>query len=54
MMTEDIEKIINEWIAAYLKRGRQAGIEYVQIFEVSSNVLLRMHYSNNPIRTKVP
>jgi hypothetical protein len=54
MKTEDIEKIIDEWIAIYLKRGRQAGIEYVQIFEASSNILLRMHYFNNPIRTKVP
>jgi hypothetical protein len=53
MKTEDIDKIIDEWIAIYLKRGRQAGIEYVQIFEVSSNILLRMHYPNNPIRIKV-
>jgi UDPglucose--hexose-1-phosphate uridylyltransferase len=31
----EIEKIIEEWQAIYLKRGRQEGIEYVQIFEVS-------------------
>lgn len=34
---EEIEKIVEEWIAVYLKRGRQEGIEYVQIFEVSGN-----------------
>jgi UDPglucose--hexose-1-phosphate uridylyltransferase len=32
---EDVEKVIDEWIRVYLKRGRQDGIEYVQIFEVS-------------------
>ncbi|KDQ60556.1 hypothetical protein JAAARDRAFT_55283 [Jaapia argillacea MUCL 33604] len=29
----DIEKVIDEWIAVYYKRGAQEGINYVQIFE---------------------
>jgi len=29
----DIEKIIEEWIRIYLKRGTEKGIHYVQIFE---------------------
>lgn len=31
-----IEKIIDEWIRIYLKRGTETGIKYVQIFEVNS------------------
>jgi UDPglucose--hexose-1-phosphate uridylyltransferase len=31
---EDIERIIEEWIAIYTKRSMQEGIKYVQIFEV--------------------
>ncbi|KAJ7074417.1 galactose-1-phosphate uridyl transferase [Mycena amicta] len=30
---EDIEHIIEEWIAIYVKRSQQEGIKYVQIFE---------------------
>ncbi|TFY82143.1 hypothetical protein EWM64_g1871 [Hericium alpestre] len=30
---EDIEKIIEEWVSIYHKRGTQEGIKYVQIFE---------------------
>lgn len=30
----DIERVIDEWQNVYLKRGRQEGIKYVQIFEV--------------------
>lgn len=30
----DIVKIVDEWIAVYKARGRQEGVEYVQIFEV--------------------
>ena len=33
---EAIEKIIEEWTRVYLRRGRQEGIKYVQIFEVFS------------------
>ncbi|KAF7971637.1 hypothetical protein HWV62_24117 [Athelia sp. TMB] len=29
----DIERVIDEWQNVYLKRGRQEGIKYVQIFE---------------------
>lgn len=31
----DIERVIDEWTRIYLMRGRQEGIRYVQIFEVS-------------------
>lgn len=31
----DIEKIIEEWIRIYLKRGSEPGIKYVHIFEAS-------------------
>jgi len=34
-----IEKIIEEWIRIYLKRGTEPGIKYVQIFEVNSEFL---------------
>jgi UDPglucose--hexose-1-phosphate uridylyltransferase len=37
LKVEDIEKLINEWSRIYIKRGRQEGIKYVQIFEVSSH-----------------
>lgn len=30
----DIRKVIDEWTRIYLKRGREEGINYVQIFEV--------------------
>lgn len=30
----DIETIIEEWVQTYIKRGKQEGIKYVQIFEV--------------------
>ncbi|KIM28686.1 hypothetical protein M408DRAFT_131230 [Serendipita vermifera MAFF 305830] len=33
MATDDIENVVNEWMRVYLKRGRQPGIKYVQIFE---------------------
>ncbi|VDB93789.1 unnamed protein product [Peniophora sp. CBMAI 1063] len=29
----DIEHVINEWVSIYLRRGKQEGIKYVQIFE---------------------
>ena len=31
----DIEHVINEWVSIYLRRGKQEGIKYVQIFEAS-------------------
>jgi len=31
----NIERIIEEWIRIYLKRGTEPGIKYVQIFEVN-------------------
>jgi len=40
----DIERVINEWIRVYLKRGREEGIKYVQIFE---NKGAMMGCSNN-------
>ena len=36
----DIEKIIQEWIKIYLRRGKERGIRYVQIFEVSRCLLV--------------
>ena len=30
----DIERVIEQWISIYKKRGAQEGIKYVQIFEV--------------------
>ncbi|PPQ63186.1 hypothetical protein CVT24_005731 [Panaeolus cyanescens] len=33
MSKEDVKQIINEWVRIYEQRGRQDGIEYVQIFE---------------------
>ena len=38
MEIDDIENVINEWINVFLKRGRQPGIKYVQIFEVSRQI----------------
>ena len=32
---KDIDRIVDEWIRIYLKRGVEPGIRYVQIFEVS-------------------
>lgn len=32
--TPDVERVVDEWIRVYLKRGREGGIKYVQIFEV--------------------
>jgi UDPglucose--hexose-1-phosphate uridylyltransferase len=32
---KDIERIVDEWIRIYLRRGAEPGIRYVQIFEVS-------------------
>ena len=29
-----IAKVVDEWVRVYEKRGREDGIEYVQIFEV--------------------
>ena len=34
MNFSEIERIIAEWIRVYRERGSQAGIKYVQIFEV--------------------
>jgi UDPglucose--hexose-1-phosphate uridylyltransferase len=31
----DIERVIEEWTTVYEQRGREKGINYVQIFEVS-------------------
>jgi UDPglucose--hexose-1-phosphate uridylyltransferase len=31
---QDIERVIDEWVAVYKKRGAQDGVKYVQIFEV--------------------
>ena len=36
LAVEDIARIVDEWIAAYKRRGTQEGIKYVQIFEVSA------------------
>jgi UDPglucose--hexose-1-phosphate uridylyltransferase len=36
---DDIEKIVEEWIQVYRRRGKQDGIKYVQIFEVRSHVV---------------
>lgn len=33
LAVSDIEKVIEAWCTVYEKRGHQAGIEYVQIFE---------------------
>jgi UDPglucose--hexose-1-phosphate uridylyltransferase len=50
---EAIERIIEEWTRVYLKRGRQEGIKYVQIFEVSSRSLFLVLQRTNPaFRTK--
>jgi len=38
MNPPEIEHIIAEWIRIYRERGSQAGIKYVQIFEVSQIV----------------
>jgi len=38
MNPPEIERIIAEWIRIYRERGSQAGIKYVQIFEVSQIV----------------
>lgn len=43
----DIEKIIEEWTRVYLKRGRQDGIKYVQIFEVCSLIIHMLSPSDN-------
>lgn len=40
----DIERVVNEWIRVYLKRGKEGGIKYVQIFE---NKGAMMGCSNN-------
>jgi UDPglucose--hexose-1-phosphate uridylyltransferase len=37
MEVSDIEKVVNEWTNMYVKRGKQPGIKYVQIFEVCSH-----------------
>jgi len=34
LLPSDIERIIREWTNLYIRRGRQQGIKYVQIFEV--------------------
>ncbi|KAG8916723.1 galactose-1-phosphate uridyl transferase [Tulasnella sp. 417] len=34
LSSSDIERVIEEWKAIYVRRGNQEGIEYVQIFEV--------------------
>ena len=34
LLPSDIERIIREWINVYVRRGRQQGINYIQIFEV--------------------
>lgn len=33
---DDLLRIIDEWVRIYTTRGRQLGIDYVQIFEVRS------------------
>ena len=34
LQRSDVERIVDEWITVYKTRGKQHGIEYVQIFEV--------------------
>jgi UDPglucose--hexose-1-phosphate uridylyltransferase len=43
---EDINKVIEEWCKIYLRRGRQEGIKYVQIFEVRSRAGFLFRNSN--------
>lgn len=40
----DIEKVIEEWIRVYVKRGQQEGIKYVQIFEVCASLYILVQY----------
>jgi galactose-1-phosphate uridylyltransferase (family 1) len=51
---EDIERIIEEWIRIYLKRGTEPGIRYVQIFEVSRFRLQFYSFSSASFRTRAP
>ncbi|KAI0035820.1 galactose-1-phosphate uridyl transferase [Vararia minispora EC-137] len=36
---EEIVKVIEEWVGIYLRRGRQPGIRYVQIFENKGSIM---------------
>lgn len=39
MSVEEIERVIEEWVRIYEKRGSEPGIRYVQIFEVCWSLL---------------
>lgn len=50
----DIRKVIDEWVRIYLKRGREEGINYVQIFEVCSYPYSLFMGCSDSARTRDP
>ena len=49
---QDVERIIEEWIKIYVKRGSEDGIKHVQIFEVLSSLKISESQFNCLVRIK--